>query len=135
MGFSKQQDASPDCRAFLDAVVASVNGAKMTFGKVGNSERTCPHCKANNINRNSAWNFRQRCFNAKIKQRALSRTIYAPGEPMHDKSPWDNTTIYLMDEPDGRCSVVGVHNLEGMSTIAEFSYLEPDLLTPEEKHP
>lgn len=135
MGFSKQQEASPDCRAFLDAVVASEHGAKLTFGKAGDTERTCSKCGANNINRNAAWNFRQRCFNAKIKQRQISRTIYQPGEPMHDKSPWDNTTIYLMDEPDGRVSVVGVHNLAGLKTVAEFSLLESDELTSEEKHP
>lgn len=129
MSFSKADDASPDANAFLEAVVTNAFGVKVTFGTPGH-EKTCPHCGANNNNRKSAWNFRQRCFYARAADRSRNTRIYDKDDPMYGKSHFDNMTLFLFDEADGTCSVVGVKNLEGLGQVAKITILSEPFKAP-----
>lgn len=123
MAFSKSEEASPDARAFLDRVLAAPKGSKITFGKLDQGWKACPTCGAANVNRNAAWSFRQRCFNLRSRDRAINSRVYQPGDPLYGRSQYDTITLQIFDEPDGRCSIIGVTGLESIEQYTEVQDL------------
>ena len=85
----------PEARFFLDKAILSEKGIKIKFPS-----------------RAEAFRFRMNCYTARKRERDAARRMYEPGDPLFDKSPWEDITALLMAAPskDGKTYVYLVNS-------------------------
>lgn len=108
MPTSKNPDAFPDARAFLDRAMAAENGTVVWMETKG-------RCQG----------FLIRCRTLKKLERKRSQEMHVdnPQHPMFDKSPWDEIVFYVVphsDKSDDRWGVKALHDRAEILSLLDF---------------
>ncbi len=106
MPTSKNPDAFPDARAFLDRAMAADNGSLVWMRSEG-------HCKG----------FLLRCRTIKKLERKRSRDMHSDNaeHPMYDKSPWDEIIFQIVPHPeDARFGLKALHDKTNILSLLDF---------------
>lgn len=113
MSHNSSPSGMPDAKEFLESVLDAPTGAKVTFGEA--NSKACPTCGHDPDAKGKAISFRQRCLAVRSIDRKDNAVRY-PDQP--PQSTYDCITFVINQEPDGRWSLTGIKNLEGLKRLA-----------------